>query len=310
MLPTSIRRDTARDSLRPARGRRATAAASVVLAVIAVVGCDQASSSNPSPAQPSAAGSPPGSLLVSPSIGPSGSPTAAGTWVSPPANATVTTYTIDLSAKPAGSAVSKVRFIVGWRGTSKDACIATKAGSSGAWSCTADLAKLGVAAGSLNFSFKATPADGSAAIAGPKRTITWSVKPATPTGTYKETPIAGAADGADNATVKVTWKERLTGGVTMKVYAVLNCLAPAESTGKDCVTNSSVIPSSALKLLRSVPVSDGSVSWTYLHEDIGGAVGMYSGSTYEGIILIAENSVGRSHFTVLVSSTSCFGCTY
>src|SRR5947207_1026909 len=241
-----------------------------LVAAILVVGCDQASSPSTS-----ASGSSQPSSSVS-TAGASSSPSSAAPgvtfiWLAPTANARVTSYTLPLSVKSKGRAISKVRFIVGWSGKSKDACTATKAAADGTWGCKADLLKLGLAAGPLNVSIKATPADSTAAVAGGKRSITWDAKPPIPTKVnYNESAIAGATGGQSNAKVTISWKEAMTAGVTVKIYAVLRCLAPAGSTGKACVTNSSTIPASAMKLLRIVPAADGSTSWTFMHEDIGG----------------------------------------
>jgi hypothetical protein len=285
--------------------------AALIAAAIVVAGCDQASSPSSSPSQSTPPSSATSSGSPAASGSPAGSPSLTAHWVTPKADATVTSYTLKLSAKIDGSAVTKVRFIVGWSKQSKTACTATKADADGAWACKADLVKLGVAAGPVNLSFKATPADGSAAVGGGKRTVSWAVRPPAPTHVaYKETAIQGATGNQANAKVTITWKEAMTAGVTMHVYALVGCLAPATSTGKPCVTDTSVIPNSALKLLRSVPASKGSTSWTFLHENIGGAIGMYGSDTYDGILLIAENSVGRSHFTVVASSESCYGCVY
>jgi hypothetical protein len=172
--------------------------------------------------------------------------------------------------------------------------------------------RLGIPAGKLSLTFAATPTDGSSAVGGGTRAITWAVAPPAPTNVaYKETAIQPTGADAPNASVRVSWKASMTAGVTIHVYAVTTCLAPATSTGKPCVSDAMTLPKSALKLLRDVPAAKGSTSWQYVHENIGGSLGVYGADFYyEGIVLIAENSVGASRFVTVASSSSCYGCVY
>jgi len=122
----------------------------------------------------------PGTTLVTP-------PTVlSGTWVAPKDGAKLTSSTFTLSARPsvtpATLSIAKVAFSVAWGSTIKPACSATKAGSGGVWSCTADLRKLGAPLGKLTVSFDVTDSAGDVARApAGTRTVTFAAPPPKPT---------------------------------------------------------------------------------------------------------------------------------
>jgi murein DD-endopeptidase MepM/ murein hydrolase activator NlpD len=130
--------------------------------------------------------------------GPGGAPVTpptviSGTWVAPNDGAKLTTSSLTLSAK-ASVTVSKVAFSVRWGSTIRPACSATKAGSGGAWSCKADLWKLGAPLGKLTVSFDVTDSQGQVANAPDgTRSVTFDAPPPQPTG------VVVAALGAGNS---------------------------------------------------------------------------------------------------------------
>jgi hypothetical protein len=94
-------------------------------------------------------------------------PVLSGAWVAPADGAKLTTSVLTLSAKPTVTpttlAVTKVAFSIAWGSTTKAVCSATKADSGGVWSCTLDLARLGVTPGPLTLSFDVYDTAGDAA---------------------------------------------------------------------------------------------------------------------------------------------------
>jgi hypothetical protein len=132
--------------------------------------------------------------------------------------------------------------------------------------------------------------------------------PAAPTGaTYHDDQTL------DPAPVAVGWHEGSPGGVSIWVYAVIECLAPVGSSDVACVTGRSEIPASALVLLRKVPAAAGMTAWTWpgSNSELGiNALGMYDSVKYQAIILRAVNEAGQSAFVVAGTTTSCYDCTY
>ena len=131
--------------------------------------------------------------------------------------------------------------------------------------------------------------------------------PAAPTGaTYHDDRFTGLKD----VTVTAAWNEASPNGVSIWVYAVTECLAPAGSDRVDCVTEGSKIPASALVVLRKVPAAAGTTAWTFTDYNIGGALGVYGPVEYYAIILRAVSKAGQSPFVVAGTAQSCYQCTY
>jgi hypothetical protein len=133
----------------------------------------------------------------------------SGTWVAPKDGAKVKTAKLALSAKPAASVgdgkVTKVAYAVQWGSKKpKAACTATKAGSGGAWSCTADLWKLGAPLGKLTLSFDVFD-DAGDLVGSPdgKRSVTFAAPPPKPT----NVTATGSWDASESIyTTVVRWK--------------------------------------------------------------------------------------------------------
>lgn len=114
------------------------------------------------------------------------------------------------------------------------------------------------------------------------------------------------------STVTVSWQPQVEAGVRMRIYAVMECLAPATSTGLPCVTSTTTIPPKALVLLRTVEASAGSTSWRFTNGEMAG-LGMYgepATAAYQAVVIEAENSAGTSHFVVAATFKSCYQCVY
>jgi murein DD-endopeptidase MepM/ murein hydrolase activator NlpD len=123
-----------------------------------------------------------------PTPNPTLAPALGGTWVAPADGTTVKTSALTLTAKPTTSLtdvnLTKVVFTMAW-GTASPvtACTATVAGSGGAWSCKADLFKLGAPLGPLVLGFDVFDDAGDVAHSPDgTRTVTLAAPPPAPTG--------------------------------------------------------------------------------------------------------------------------------
>lgn len=115
--------------------------------------------------------------------------------------------------------------------------------------------------------------------------------------------------------LRVTWREANPGGVTIRVYAVTECLhaATASTPSAKCMVNGDMIPKGALLLLGTAPASARSFSFV-LAEDGGkgdfalGSLPGY-GPDVQTIVLQAVNSQGGSLVAIVATSPAgCYGC--
>jgi hypothetical protein len=115
--------------------------------------------------------------------------------------------------------------------------------------------------------------------------------------------------------LRVAWHEANPSGVTVRVYAVTECLhsATAANPNAKCMVNGDMIPKAALLLLGTAPASARSFSFM-LAED--GGEGNFSlgslpghGPDVQTIVLQAINSQGGSLAAIVATSPAgCFGC--
>ena len=106
----------------------------------------------------------------------------------------------------------------------------------------------------------------------------------------------------------------VTADTTVEVYAVKRCPAKAIAGGQRCLTSTTRLPSSILKLVASAPAEAGKASWTWPGwEILGGAVAWDGDRYYYGIVARAVNSRGASRFVIsptAATGEACSDCTY
>lgn len=196
----------------------------------------------------------------------------SGTWVAPENDAFLYTSTVTFSAKPtvtpATLSISSVAFSVKWKFTGVPACSATKAGSGGVWSCTADLWKLGAPLGDLTLAFDVTDSAGDVAEApAGTRTVVFVAPPAAPT---------GASETWTGSAVRFTWRSSpgpLTGYVLVEIGGVCATGQPCgpSVTAHCSPSDGIVLPASATQFVDTNPWGGMPRAWVCAYNLAGGS---------------------------------------
>jgi hypothetical protein len=254
------------------------------------------------------------SVSVAPSIpAATPSPDLRTAWASPEPGATVDVDTIRVSALiGVGVAPAKVAFWATSGGHRATICSASKTDPDGFWSCKADLRKSGMRPGAVTIGFNVTNPGGVDKDPAGTRKLTWAVAPSPPTGVrYKQTPAA-----QPRVTVKVSWDPASVAGAdAVEVYGLMECLAPAKSTGKPCIVRGTSLDSATLERFARVKPKAGSTSWTEVPYEITTALGNHATtgdlgtySEYYALLVVAVNKYGKSRYIIARSATSCYEC--
>jgi hypothetical protein len=295
-------------------GMTSRSVAALLTVIILLAACDAASTSpSPSPAaaapgatSPQVTLAPPShsSATLTPAEERTSAPTSAalvlgGSWVSPKAGASLTSYTTTLSATPTASGpgvttFTKVVFSATWAGAAKTVmCNATRAAGSGAWTCTANLLALGVGPGKVTFSFDVYGAGVPIARspAGP-RLVTYAVPPPRPTNTHWERIQAPDFESGDNtATYRLRWSASAGYADEFLVYETWECPRKSkQNDGTPCFVAGTPVDVSKLGLRARTPGNARSV-------DVGLTEGECNG--HGTILLRARNAYGRSVFAIV-----------
>lgn len=107
----------------------------------------------------------------------------------------------------------------------------------------------------------------------------------------------------------LSWRTPTSAATQVRLYGVTKCPAPETSTGVDCVTAKTILPTAILSLIRNVPASQRSVSWTWTAwEDIGQAIAQGNREYFALFVTFTTGGVSRRF--VLATSVTCSGCTY
>jgi murein DD-endopeptidase MepM/ murein hydrolase activator NlpD len=239
----------------------------------------------------------------------------SGTWVAPKDGAKLTSPTLKLSAKASFDAatvsVSNLAFTVSWASTTKKACTATKADSSGVWSCKVDLWKLGAPLGKLAVSFDATSDTGDVAKApAGTRTVTFAAPPPQPAGTtWTRTGYTSGdpfvANKPDTIHFRATWKEPEGAATKFLIYGLTKCLRYASSNdGGPCIVKGMPLNMRDLELLATVGGDKRSARIKVEREAGAGP------DPYWSYLIRAVNNAGGSKFTILDPGVVCWQCTY
>jgi hypothetical protein len=289
-------------------------AAVVVTAVVAACGATS-TSPFPSPAavtpsatsSPAASAPPPNSSAPpTPAAEPTGTPTSAalvlgGTWVSPKAGATLSSYTATLSARPTASGpgvttFTEVVFSATRAGATKTVmCTVTKPGSGGAWTCKANLLALGVPPGKVTFSFDVR-GEGVLTASSPDgpRKITYAVPPPRPTDAdLTQIKPPDFENGDNTGTYRVDWSAPAGYADEFLVYYTEECPRPSTKTnaGTPCFVAGTPVDVSQLELLAKAPGDTRSIRVGIAESDCEGI--------YGSILLRARNAYGRSTFAIV-----------
>jgi hypothetical protein len=278
----------------------------LVVCGLVLTACGSASS--PSASGGAASATPNVEASASASPGAPASPTpdpSAASWASPDASATIKTYKVKLSVS-AGGSIATISYSVTSGGRSKAACTASATDAAGAWTCTADLLKLGVVPGKVGFSFDATDASGSVtkAPAG-TRAVTYAVAPPPPTGaTYKHVKTTTMGPGTTLEEFRATWVEPTGYATRFRVYGLTPCLREsAANNDEPCVVSGTTIPSLAVTVIATLDGTKRLVAIREEHGEIGGG-------PYSAYLVRASNQFGSSTYTILWSANVCWQCVY
>ena len=108
----------------------------------------------------------------------------------------------------------------------------------------------------------------------------------------------------------LTWRTPDSPGTVVRVLAVTECPAPSNSTGVPCVTRTTHLPSSIVRIAAKVPASRKTAAWTWVAtEDIGAAVASDGRNDFYAIVVtFTTGSVVKT--VVVITAETCSGCTY
>jgi hypothetical protein len=109
---------------------------------------------------------------------------------------------------------------------------------------------------------------------------------------------------------QVTWKQADPTGVTIKIYAVKDCLNPpiAPDKARTCVTPGTIVPTASLILLGSVPAATGTFTFQ-LNDGATYGYGWFTSGDYAyAVIVRATNAAGVSPWIIAGSSSKCDAC--
>jgi hypothetical protein len=134
--------------------------------------------------------------------------------------------------------------------------------------------------------------------------------PAAPTNAHL-TSTYTFADNGPTTQWTVTWREASPAGVSIRLYGLTTCLQQATPTTPQvsCVTKGMAIPSADLQVIRTVPASAGSYSWSGPGGEGDYAASVWPGTLYYGLFLVAVNGSGRSSPVLVASAGACYECT-
>jgi hypothetical protein len=287
-----------------------------LVVTVVVAACGAASTSpSPSPAATTRGTALPLATLVPPSRSPAtptpaaertAAPTSAalilgGTWVSPKAGVTLTSYTTSLSARPTASGpgvttFTKVVFSATWAGAEeKVMCTATKPGSGGAWTCKANFLALEVPPGTVTFSFDVY-GEGVTTASSPDgpRAITYAAPPPKPTGAdLTQIKPPDFENGDNTGTYRVDWSAPAGYVDEFLVYYTEECPRPSTeaNAGAPCFVAGTPVDISQLELLAKAPGNARSIGVRVSEGDCLGIEG--------SILLRARNAYGTSTFAIV-----------
>ncbi|HEX7473029.1 MAG TPA: hypothetical protein VF323_08085 [Candidatus Limnocylindrales bacterium] len=108
----------------------------------------------------------------------------------------------------------------------------------------------------------------------------------------------------------LTWRTPGSASTVVRALAVKKCPAPSNSTGVPCVTPTTHLPASIVRVVAKVPASQKTASWTWVAtEDIGAAIA--SDGTNDFYAIVVTFTTGSSVKTIVViTAETCSGCTY
>ena len=224
-----------------------------------------------------------------------------GAWLSPKADAHLTSHAVTLSAKPTASGpgattFTEVVFWATWTGSkTTGVCTATKPSDKGAWTCTADLLSRGVPPGPVSFSFDVHGVGVSVARspAGP-RDVTYAVPPPKPLNArWKEIGTPTSSGEEVTRTYRVRWEAPAGYADEFIMYETWECPRYSKrNDGTPCFVAGTPVDTSKLQLwttargdARSVKVSET------------GSEGC--GPLHGSILLRARNAFGNSAFAIV-----------
>ena len=298
-----------------------TRAPLLLAAVLAafVVGCDASPGPRPSSSAAVTEGSPrpsaavtasevaqaTASALPTESAMPSPIPTPAalvlgGTWLSPKADTTLTSYATTLSARPtaSGSGVTTFTKVVfsatGAGATTTVVCTATEPSPGGAWTCRADLLARAVPPGPVSFSFDVYGLGVSVARSpsGPRR-VTYAVPPPRPTNArWEEIQTATPSSGGVIRTYRVRWAAPAGYADEFLVYETWECPRFSKPNNETaCFVAGTPVDHSRLELLAKVAGDARSVEVRLPDAECGPSHG--------SILLRARNAYGNSTLAIV-----------
>jgi hypothetical protein len=254
-----------------------------------------ASASEPRTPQPTATATlPPSSSTAEATL------TLSGSWVRPRAGATLTTYETTLAARPSASGpgvttFSKVAFSVQPSGGDEIvACTARRPNDDGVWSCKADLFALGVAPGSVRFSFDVfgVGVDAARSPAG-KRKVTYAVPPPKPSdAAWKDLGSRKTGRREYTRTYRVRWSAPEGYATEFLVYNTWECPRDsARNVGEPCYVAGTPVDVSRLKLLGRAPGDARQMKVDLVEYECG--------PSYGTVLLRARNAYGNSAFAII-----------
>jgi hypothetical protein len=190
---------------------------------------------------------------------------------------------------------TKVVFSATWAGAgSAVMCTATRPADGGAWSCRANLVKLGVPPGRVTFSFSVFEA--GAAIArspdGPRR-VTYTVPPPKPTGADLTQIKPPDWETSNIGTYRVDWSAPAGYADEFLVYYTDECPRPStkKNAGKPCYVAGTPVDVSRLDLLAKASGDARSIRVRIRESECPGGV-------FGSILVRARNSYGSSAFAI------------
>jgi len=227
------------------------------------------------------------------------------TWTSPKAGAKVTTYKVKLSVRPnvqpGGVAVAKIVFRAAWSDRTKVACSAVKPAASGAWSCMADMVKLGIPPGKVAFSFDVADSSGRIQKAPTdSRTVSYAVVPPEPT----KVGMKLVKNAGFTWVYRVTWSEPDGYASGFRLFYVKGCPNyPKSPKGTPCLAEHTPLGQGVLTRVASAKGTARSL--TFSRDDTGACVmenGLFCDSI-GAVVLGAYNSYGESVLAIVKSAT-------
>ena len=268
---------------------------SAVPAVVAPGPASPASSAPPSASAPPTVTAEPSGAQATPALG------LHGTWVSPKADARLSSYTTTVSARPTASGqgvttFTKVVFSATWPGAGKQAiCTARKPGPQGAWGCRANLLAHGVPPGKVTFSFD-VHGEGVATAVEPDgpREVTYAVPPPRPTDTTLTLIKPPNWEVSNIGTYRVDWSAPAGYADDFLVQYTLECPRPSTeaNNGKPCFVPGTPVDVTQLKGVAKVPGDERSTIVELAESECPGGI-------FGTILLRARNEHGQSRFAIV-----------